>query len=73
MFTKLDEHSWMKTEVPRGRSTQECFQGLREELGGAEPPSFFMTIQGVTPLLLSRTSCTAGNGRFWIIHRTNPI
>ncbi|KAJ4430994.1 hypothetical protein ANN_19587 [Periplaneta americana] len=25
-------------------------------LGGTEPPSFFMTMQGVTPLLLSRTS-----------------
>ena len=36
-------------------------------------PSFFMTMQGVTPLLLSRTSCAAGNGRFWNIHRTHPI
>ena len=35
-------------------------------------PTFFMTIQGVT-LLLSRTSCTAGTGRFWNIHCTRPI
>ena len=35
-------------------------------------PSFFITIQGVTPLL-SRTSCAAGNGRFWNIHHTHPI
>ena len=35
-------------------------------------PPFFMTMQGVTPLL-SRISCTAGNGRFWNIHRTYPI
>ncbi|PSN42895.1 hypothetical protein C0J52_23444 [Blattella germanica] len=25
MFTKLDQCSWIKTEVARGRSTQECF------------------------------------------------
>ena len=36
-------------------------------------PSFFMTVQGITPLLLSRTSCAAGNGRFWNIHRTHPM
>ena len=32
-------------------------------------PSFFMTRQGVTPLL-SQNSCAAGNGRFWNIHLT---
>ena len=36
-------------------------------------PSFFMTMQGVTPLLLSRSSCAAGDGRLWNIHRTHPI
>ena len=30
MFTKLDQRSWIKIEVVRCRSTQECFQGLRE-------------------------------------------
>ena len=30
-----------------------------------------MTMQGVTPLLLSRTFCAADNGRFWNIHRTS--
>ena len=28
-------------------------------------------MQGLTPLL-SQTSCAAGNGRFWNIHRTHP-
>ena len=32
-----------------------------------------MTTLGVTPLLLSGTSCAAGNGRFWNIHRTHPL
>ena len=35
--------------------------------------ALFMTMQGVTPLLLPRTSCAAGNGRFWNIHRIHPI
>ena len=30
MFTKLEQRSWIKIEVTRGRSTQEYFQGLRE-------------------------------------------
>ena len=33
----------------------------------------YRTLQGVTPLLLSRTSCPASNGRFWSIHRTHPM
>ena len=36
-------------------------------------PSFFMTMQGVTPQLLSRTCYVAGVGRFWNIHHTHPI
>ena len=36
-------------------------------------PSFFTTMQGASPLLLSRTSCAAGNGKFWDIHRPYPI
>ena len=35
--------------------------------------SFFMTMQGVTPLLLSWASCAADNGRFWNIHRIHPM
>ena len=35
--------------------------------------SFFMTMQGVTPLLLSRISCAIGNGGFWSIIRTPQI
>ncbi|KAJ4444109.1 hypothetical protein ANN_05898 [Periplaneta americana] len=30
MFTKLEQRSCIKIEVARGRSAQECFQGLRE-------------------------------------------
>ena len=28
MFTKLEQHSWIKIEVTRHRSMQECFQGM---------------------------------------------
>ena len=34
MFTKLEQRSWIKIEVARARSTQECFHGLRGTLGG---------------------------------------
>ena len=54
-----------------GRSTQESFQGLREALCATE--SHHSSWQGVTPLLLPRTSCAAGNGRFRNIHRTHPM
>ena len=36
-------------------------------------PIILLTVQGVTALLLSRTSCVTGNGRFCYIHRTDPI
>ena len=35
-FTKLEQRSWIKIEVARGRSTQECFHGLYEARGDAE-------------------------------------
>ena len=35
MFTKLEQLSWIKIEVAWGRSTQECFQELREASGDA--------------------------------------
>ena len=53
MFTKLEQRSWIKIEVARCRSTEECFQGLCEALCGTDPRD--------TPLLLPRTSCAAGN------------
>ena len=37
MFTKLEQRSWIKIEVARIRSTQECSQGLREALDGTAP------------------------------------
>ena len=36
-------------------------------------PSFFVAMEGVTPLLVPRSSFAAGNGRFWNIHRTHSI
>ena len=36
MLTKLEQRSWIKIEVTRDRSTQECFRVLREALGGTE-------------------------------------
>ena len=30
MLTKLEQCSWIKIEVARGRSTQECFEELSE-------------------------------------------
>ena len=47
--------------------------GEHDDTWWCRTPSFFMTMQGVTPLLLSWISCAAGNGRFWNIHRTRPI
>ena len=36
MFTRQEQRLWIKREVARSRSTQECFQGLLEALGGTE-------------------------------------
>ena len=36
MFTKPEQRSWIKIEVARGCSTQECFQRLREACGDAD-------------------------------------
>ena len=33
MFTKLEQRSWIKIEVARGRSTHEYFHGLGEACG----------------------------------------
>ena len=38
MFTKLEQCSWIKIEVARDRSMQECFQGLSEVYGDAALP-----------------------------------
>ena len=38
MFAKLEQRFWIKIEVERYRSTQECFQGLHEEYGDATLP-----------------------------------
>ena len=45
----------------------------KDDIWWYRTPSFVMTIQRVTPLLLSWTSCATGNGRFWNIHRTHSI
>ncbi|KAJ4443292.1 hypothetical protein ANN_04960 [Periplaneta americana] len=38
MFTKLEQRSWIKIEVARGRSAQESFQGLYEACGDPALP-----------------------------------
>ena len=38
MFTKLEQRSWIKIEVARGHSIQECFKGLSEAFGDAALP-----------------------------------
>jgi hypothetical protein len=30
MFTKQEQRSWIKIEVARSRSAQNCYQGLRD-------------------------------------------
>ena len=44
MFTKLEQRSWIKIEVARCRSTQECLQGLRETPGDTALP--YPTVAG---------------------------
>ncbi|KAJ4436961.1 hypothetical protein ANN_17093 [Periplaneta americana] len=38
ILTKLEQRSWIKIEMARGHSAQECFQGLREACGDAALP-----------------------------------
>jgi hypothetical protein len=38
MFTKQNQRYWIKIEVARGRSAQNCYQGLREAGGDAALP-----------------------------------
>ncbi|KAJ4447075.1 hypothetical protein ANN_09064 [Periplaneta americana] len=38
ILTKLEQHSWIKIEMARDHSAQECFQGLREACGDAALP-----------------------------------
>ena len=38
MFTKVEQRSWMKIEMERGRTMQECFEGLHEACGDATLP-----------------------------------
>ena len=42
MFTKLELRSWIKIIVARCRSTQKCFQGLREACSDAALPYYTM-------------------------------
>jgi hypothetical protein len=35
MFMKQEQRSWIKIEDARGRSEQNCYQGLREAGGDA--------------------------------------
>jgi hypothetical protein len=38
MFTKQEQRSWIKIEVARGSSAQNCYQGPREACGDAALP-----------------------------------
>ncbi|KAJ4449293.1 hypothetical protein ANN_00691 [Periplaneta americana] len=38
ILTKLEQRSWIKIEMARGHTAQECFQGLREACGDAAFP-----------------------------------
>ncbi|PNF43745.1 hypothetical protein B7P43_G13766 [Cryptotermes secundus] len=38
MFTKQEQRSWIRIEVARSRSAQNCYQGLREARGDAALP-----------------------------------
>ena len=38
MRTRLEQRSWIKIEVARARSAQECFQRLHEACGDAALP-----------------------------------
>jgi hypothetical protein len=35
MFMKQEQRFWIKIEVARGHSAQNCYQGLREACGDA--------------------------------------
>ena len=48
----------------QGRDLNRMDAGQNDDTWWYRIPSFFMTMQGVTPLL-SGISCAAGNGRFW--------
>ncbi|KAJ4439793.1 hypothetical protein ANN_07921 [Periplaneta americana] len=43
-FTKLEQRSWIKIEVTRGRSAKECFHGLHEAYADAALP--YRTVEG---------------------------
>ena len=38
MFIELEQRSWIKIEMARGLSTQECFQRLHDACGDAVLP-----------------------------------
>ena len=79
MCCEGDVHWWVilhhavppKADVKRS-ATFVQLSGENDDIWWYRTPTFSMTMQGVTPLL-PRTSCAAGNGRFWNIHRTHPI
>ena len=63
MFTKLEQRSWIKIEVARDRSTQECFHGLREEYGDAVLP-----YRRVAQERSGKAGCRSGQ----LLYRTTP-
>ena len=64
-ISKADSKRCLLLHVPVAPPSSRA-QEKTTTLGGTEPSSFIT-------MLLSRTSCVAGNRRFWNIHRTHPI
>jgi hypothetical protein len=54
MLTKQEQRSWVKTEVARGRSAQNCYQGLREACGHHQHRSAVVVV--VVVVVASRAS-----------------
>jgi hypothetical protein len=65
--SSLCPECWMKmiTLVQHSRESDDtCWQ---------QTPSFFITIQGLILLMLSRISFATGDLRYWSIRHTHPI
>ena len=69
MFIKLDQYSWIKIEVARGPSIQECFQVLREERGDAALP--YRTVARWVKVFRKGRDCVQDNLRTGRSHEKN--
>ena len=58
MFTQLEQRSWIKIEVVRGRSTQECFQRLHKASGDGVLP--YHTVARWVKAFRGKLGCSSG-------------